>query len=91
MLKVNENSISNRKDKANELNKQFESVFTREGPLTNDLLPDTPPYPELEDIEIAEPGVRKTLEKLQVHKASGPDEISPQELKDLSHQPSHRF
>ena len=71
------NSISNTKDKANELNKQFESLFTREGPLTNDLLPDTSPYPEMEDIEITEFGVRKMLEKLQVHKASGPDEICP--------------
>ena len=83
-LKVNGNSISNPKDKANELNKQFESVFTREGPLTNDLLPDTSPYPEMEDIEITEPGVRKMLEKLQVHKASGPDEIGPQVLKNLT-------
>ena len=38
----------------------------------------------MEYIEITEPGVRKMLEKLQVHKASGPDEIGPQILKNLA-------
>ena len=71
-------------DKANELNKQFESVFAREGPLNNDLLPDQSPHPTMSDIDITEPGVRKMLEKLNVHKAQGPDEIGPQILKNLA-------
>ena len=83
-LKVDGKSVSNPRDKANELNKQFESVFTREGPLNNDLLPDQSPHPTMSDIDITEPGVRKMLEKLNVHKAQGPDEIGPQILKNLA-------
>ena len=83
-LKVDGKSVSNPRDKANELNKQFESVFTREGPLSNDLLPDQSPHPTMSDIDITEPGVRKMLEKLNVHKAQGPDEIGPQILKNLA-------
>jgi len=58
-------------------------VFTREGPLANDLLPATP-YPAAEDIEISVAGVRKLLERLNVHKAAGPDRIGPQVLKNLA-------
>ena len=83
-LKVDGKSVSNPRDKANELNKQFESVFTREGPLNNDLLPDQSPHPTMSDIDITEPGVRKMLEKLNVHKAQGPDEIGPQILMNLA-------
>jgi len=44
-LKVNGTTISDSKGKADALNQQFESVFTREGPLANDLLPASP-YPK---------------------------------------------
>jgi len=58
-------------------------VFTREGPLANDLLPASP-YPAAEDIEINVAGVWKLLERLNVHKAAGPDRIGPQLLKNLA-------
>ena len=54
------------------------NTSSHEDLTTNDLQSDTSPYPELEDIEITQTGVRKMLEKIQVHKASGPDEIGPQ-------------
>ena len=83
MLKMDGKSVSDPRDKANTLNKQLESVFTREGLLNDDLLPDQSPQPTMNDIGITEQGVRKMLEKLNVHKAQGPDEIDPQILKNL--------
>ena len=68
MLKVDRKSVSNPINKANKLNNQFESVFTREGPLNDDLLADQSPHPMVNDIVFTEPGVRKMLEKLKVHK-----------------------
>ena len=82
-LKVNGTTISDSKGKADALNQQFESVFTREGPLANDLLPASP-YPAAGDIEINVAGVRKLLERLTVHKTAGPDRIGPQVLKNLA-------
>ena len=75
--------IPRTKGKADALNQQFESVFTREGPLANDLLPASL-YPAAEDIEISVAGVQKLLERLNVHKAAGPDRIGPQVLKNLA-------
>ncbi len=72
------------KDKTNILNHQFESVFTKESPLNPDLLLAQSAHPVMPDIHITEPGVQKLLEKLNMHKASGPDEIGPRIFKQLA-------
>ncbi len=71
------------KHKANILKHQFESIFTKESPINTDLLAAQSAHPVMPDIDITEPGVQKLLEKLNIHTASGPDEISPRILKEL--------
>jgi len=76
---------SDAKEKANILNRQFESVFTCDTEYPAELkLPDGS-FPVMRDIEITQPGVLKLLQQLNVHKAPGPDGISPRVLKELSH------
>ena len=57
-------------DKANILNRQYESVFTK--------------YPEMPNITISQEGVQRLLKKINPHKASGPDMIPARILKDFS-------
>ena len=73
------------KDKANLLNKQFESVFTRD----NGFLPSTPSishniYSSIGEIKFDEAGVRKLLTTLNTSKSCGPDGILARCLRDLS-------
>jgi hypothetical protein len=75
--------VTKPKDQADVLNAQFESVFTDENPLPDDLLPQSP-YPEMDDLNITVPGVQKMLERLKPHKAAGPDELGPRVLKELA-------
>ena len=61
--------------KANALNNQFASVFTRaEEVQSPDKGPS--PYMPISDMVIDENGVNKQLRQLKVNKASGPDDIS---------------
>ena len=71
--------IANKQAKV--LNAQFKSVFTVE---PNKQLPDKGPssHPTMPDINIAVTGI-KNLHNLNVHKATGPDEISTRALKEL--------
>ena len=63
--------------KANVLNQQFESVFTRETPLTDQHR--TPQeYPDIPDLKFT------LLENLDPTKATGPDQIPPRVLKELA-------
>jgi len=80
-------------DKANILNKQFESVFSSPKPtdlkyLIEMSLIKSGKHPSIssdpEDISITQVGVTKMLQGLNVNKASGPDGISPRLLKTLS-------
>lgn len=59
--------------KANLLNKQFQSVFTKEDP--KEKLPTLPQsnYPSISDIIINIEGIEKLLENINISKASGPD------------------
>ena len=68
--------------KANTLNHQFKSVFVEEGtgPIPNK---GPSPHPVINDITITENGVAKLLSKLNVNKASGPDEVNARMLKEL--------
>ncbi len=83
-LKKNGQSFTDPKQKANVLNGQFESVFTRETPLDPDMLTPQSLFQPMEDIDITKTGVRNMLEHLKVHKAAGPDEIGPCVLKELA-------
>ena len=69
--------------KANILNAQFKSVFTKED-LSS--MPDKgpSPYDTMASITITTPGVQKLLQNLQPHKATGPDSIPARLLKELS-------
>ena len=62
-------------EKAEILNWQFSSIFTQEN-LTS--VPDLGAslHPAAPDITIGVAGIRTLLEKLHMHKSSGPDQIS---------------
>ena len=69
--------------KANILNAQFKSVFTKED-LSS--MPDKgpSPYDAMDSITITAPGVEKLLQNIQPHKATGPDSIPARLLKERS-------
>jgi hypothetical protein len=67
-------------DKANALNKYFNSVFTRED--LNAIPWSRSKYPAMPDFTVTEAGVIKLLSNLNVKKAVGPDEISPRILRE---------
>ena len=83
-LKQNGHTLIEPKDKANALNHQFESVFTQEEPIGDDLRGVPQQYPEAEDITVIPNGVTKLLKALDPNKAAGPDQISPRALKETA-------
>ena len=71
------------KDTTNILNRQYESVYTKED--TNNVpSPSGQPYHPMEEITVTEHGVGKLLLKSNPRKACGPDMISARILKDLA-------
>ncbi len=68
-------------DRANILNEQFESIFTREPDIPHDLLPKNSPHPVMDNISITESGVLKMIHRLKPHKAMGLYHISARVLK----------
>ena len=67
-------------DKAQALADQFKSVFTQEN---LDQIPFMPTnLPSIDDIHVTTEGVLKLLQGLNIHKASGPDDICPRMLKE---------
>jgi hypothetical protein len=79
-LKENGVFVSDSKGKASILNRQYESVFTRED-STNIPSPLEPPSPTMPTINISRNGILKQLQNLKENKASGPDSIPPRVLK----------
>ena len=79
-LTVDDKILHNSKDKAEILNSQFYSVFTKED-LSN--IPECTghPYPIMPSISIFTTGIQKLLEEVDAKKASGPDSISAWVLK----------
>ena len=75
---------SDKAKKAEILNSQFSSVFNQAE--RGDNIPDKgpSPYPKMTPIIVTLEGIKKLLEGLQIHKASGPDNISSRLLKELS-------
>ena len=80
-LRVDGKLINDAKRKANTLNNQFHSVFTRETdfqiPRPSLRIPSIPP------IDITVNGVLKLLKNLKPGKAAGPDNIGPRVLREL--------
>ena len=72
------------KTKAELLNHQYKSVFTMDD--DTDHLPTIshPKYPNIENITISIEGVEKLLDNINIHKASGPDNIPNIILKTCS-------
>ena len=66
--------FSDPENKARILLNQFKSVFTPRD-MTNTMKPPTQAYPNCPPITIDTAGVAKLLQKLQPHKAPGPDSI----------------
>ena len=83
-LKKQGKSITDPENIADALNQQFESVFTRETDVPGDILPDTSHHPQMPDILFTLPGVLKLFENLKIHKAPGPDRITPRVLQMLA-------
>ena len=82
------------REKAELLNKQFQSVFSQNNPLCLKHLaervarivapaPKASHYPTMPDFTIATNGIKKMLGTLKPHKAAGPDMIRPLILRDL--------
>ena len=81
-LKVDGKLVTDPKKKAEALNKQFKSVFTRDTDFKSE--PQQRWYPSMAPIQISYSGVLKLLQGLNPAKASGPDNLSPRVLKELS-------
>ena len=84
MKTINGKTAENDLGKAEALNDQFRSVFTKTSSDKVPLLQQK--YPKMSSIHVTEEGVKKLLQGLNTSKACGPDEISPKILKELSHE-----
>jgi len=84
-LKTNGCLYSDSQSKADILNHQFSSVFTRENTTDIPLLPGDS-YPSMSDIVVEPYGVEKLLSKVKPSKASGPDAIPCLVLKVTAHE-----
>ena len=71
------------KDKAEILNAQFQSVFTKDTVDSTTTLPG-PQFPPIGELHISKEGVEKLLKDINPNKASGPDEIPCRLLKGLA-------
>jgi hypothetical protein len=80
-LKSNGTLFSDSKLKADILNKQFTSVFTSED--TTNVPPPVTPKVNVPHITINRNGLLKLLKDINVHKATGPDNISGMLLKTV--------
>ena len=79
---------SNPVDQATILNKQFQSAFSSKDTCSREEFSErcnmSGTYPTCEELHITENGVLKLLQRLNPNKASGPDNIRPRILKELS-------
>ena len=71
-------------NKANILNEQFSSVFNKNEDTSTIKDKGLSPFTPMEPITVSTDGVRKLLNGLNMHKATGPDGVSPRLLKTLS-------
>ena len=82
-LKDDGRLFSDSQNKADILNRQFTSVFTREDTSSIPPLPDRN-YPSMPNIVVQIPGVKKLLSNIKPNKASGPDAIPCRLLKETA-------
>ena len=82
-LKVNGRTHDSPGEKAEILNEQFSSEFTKEDMSSMPGLGNSS-YPRAPDLNIRVEGVTKTLRGLSPHKASCPDRISSRLLKEMT-------
>ena len=83
-LKDNGRLFNASRDKADILNRQYQSVFTQEDPDTQVPDPDGKPYPDMKNVYVSEDGVRKLLQKGNPRKATGFDMIPGRLVNDFS-------
>ena len=88
-LKINGHLVSDEKEQAETLNRQFQRAFSEDKSYTREEFAakcSTPPnqFPVLHSVDITEPGVTKLLPALQPGKAPGPDGITTTILKELA-------
>ena len=83
-LKKDGTTISHPRDKANILNMQFQSVFTRDNSDAQDIFTMSSPFATIDDIQITRAGIKRMLDQIKIHKAPGPDGITPRVMKELS-------
>ena len=88
-LKINGHLVSDEKEQAEALNRQFQRAFSEDKSYTREEFAakcSTPPnqFPVLDSVDITEPGVTKLLHALQPGKAPGPDGITTTILKELA-------
>ena len=80
VLKINDVIISNPKDKAETLNEQYASIFTRE-PTNTLYIFEVSPFSSIPDIVFTTSGIEKLLQNLNPAKVSGPDLLPTRILK----------
>ena len=98
-IKSDGQTLSHKRDKANALNRQFQSVFSPKSPERLSSLAQRKlqelndqgrnlefqpsPYSPMPDIQISVNGIEKLLKSLNPHKAAGPDQFKPIVLQKL--------
>ena len=90
-LKSDGKLFSHPKDKAEILNKQFQSVFSSSEEVSQEdfsrnynMPTEESSFPVLDDIDITLNGIKKLLKDLNPNKSPGPDNIGPRVLKELA-------
>ena len=83
-LKDNGRLFNSPTDKTNILNHQYHSVYTQEDPSSATPDPDGTPLPDMDNITVTEQGVKKLLQKSNPQKATEPDMIPAQILRECS-------
>ena len=84
-LRQGESLFISEKDKADSLNKYFESVFTKDDGVLPDSSPTVPAHLKpMGDIVFSQTGVLKLLANLNPSKSAGPDAISSRCLRNLA-------
>ena len=82
-LKENGRLHAEPKDKTGVINRQYESIWTKED-RSSIPIPEGQPFPAMPEISVTKEGVFKLLLKLNPNKATGPDLLSARILKDLT-------